>query len=205
MAGSMLFDNTVPGVKPIIQFEGVAARAWDRVSYENAPVTDDTALAPDVSEDDKALMIDGGFSLYASGTASTDVVEKRFAWGFTVGSRYNECHSEQDGRDEAGVVVTNNGTVEVELTTHGDHLYYDRLQSSPDPSVVTSLRFDALAAADADDDGEVTLEELDATPLDVRLYDPSGLQAANLGAFVSQLARTVGHFRGEGECTISRL
>lgn len=114
MTGSKLFDNTVAGVKAVVEFAGVPARAWD-------------------------------------------------------------------------------------------HLFYDRLQSSPDPSVVTSLRFDALAAADANADGEVTLEELNATPIDVRLYDPSGLGAATYGAFVTQLARTVGHFRGEGECTVSRL
>jgi hypothetical protein len=150
-------------------------------------------------------MLTGGYSLYVTGAASKEGTEKRFAWGFALGTSYDECHSEQQGRDEAGVVVTNNVELNVELTTHGDHLFYDRLQSSPDPSVVTSLRFDALAAADANADDEVTLEELNATPLDVRLYDPSGLGAATHGAFVSSLARTVGHFRGEGECTIRRL
>jgi hypothetical protein len=70
---------------------------------------------------------------------------------------------------------------------------------------MTSLRFDALAAADADVDGAVTLAELEAKPLDVRLYNPSGLGAVNFGAFVTSLARTVGHFRGEGECTVRGL
>jgi hypothetical protein len=95
--------------------------------------------------------------------------------------------------------------LEVQLTTHGDHLYYDRLQASPDPEIKTSLRFDTLAAADANDDGELTLEELNAAPLNVRLYDPSGLGAATHGAFVTSLARTVGHFRGEGECSVREL
>jgi hypothetical protein len=152
------------------------------------------------------MMIAGGYSLYVAGTATgAEGDEKRFAWGFAIGTRYNECHSEQDGRDEAGVVVTNNSSVEAQLTTHGDHLFYDRLQASPDPAIPTSLRFDALAAADANADGEVTLEELNARTLDVRSYDPSGLGAVTHGAFVTSLARTVGHFRGEGECTISGL
>jgi hypothetical protein len=158
-----------------------------------------------VPEADKQLMIDGGYSLFASATATKGAVQKRFAWGFATGTRYNECHSEQDGRDEAGIVVTNNGSIEAQLTTHGDHLFYDRLQASPDPAIATSLRFDTLAAADANDDGEVTLSELEATPLDVRLYDPSGLPAANFALFVTSLSRTVGHFRGEGECTVSGL
>jgi len=51
----------------------------------------------------------------------------------------------------------------------------------------------------------LTLEELNAKPLNVRLYDPSGLGAATHGAFVTALARTVGHFRGEGECTVRDL
>ena len=205
MSGSRLFDNTVAGVKAVVEFKGVPARAWDRVSYEIAPVTAETELNASATEEDKALMLAGGYSLFASGIARKEQTEKRFAWGFVIGTRYEDCHAPAGGRDEAGVIVTNNSTLEVELTTHGDHLFYDRLQSSPDPTVATSLRFDALAAADANDDGELTLEELHATPIDVRLYDPSGLGANTYGAFVTALARTVGHFRGEGECTVRRL
>ncbi len=205
MPGSKLFDNTVAGVKAIIDFAGVPARAWDRVSYEIAPVTAATELTPSATQADLELMLAGGYSLFVSGTASKAQTAKRFAWGFALGTRYDECSSAAGGRQQAGIVLTNNTTLEVELTTHGDHLFYDRLQASPDPSVPTSLRFDALAAADQDEDGEITLAELNATPLDVRLYDPSGLGAVNYGAFVSQLARTVGHFRGEGECTVRGL
>lgn len=205
MEGSMLFDNHVKGVKSIIDFDGVEAKAWELVSYAIAPVTAATELSDSVSKADKQLMLDGGFSFYVDATATREDVTKHYAWGFAIGTRYSECHSEQAGKDEAGVVVTNNSEVEVQLTTHGDHLYYDRLQASPDPAISTSLRFDTLAAADKDEDGELTLDELDAAPLNVRLYDPSGLGAATQGAFVSSLARTIGHFRGEGECTISEL
>jgi hypothetical protein len=203
MSESKLFDNVRPNPKAIVEFENVEAKAWDRVSYEIAPVTAESELVGGVPQADKDMMIAGAYSLYTSGTASKGDVEKRFAWGFALGTRYDECRSEQGGREEDGIVVTNNGSMEVELTTHGDHLFYDRLQSSP--TIETSLRFDALAAADTNDDGEVTLEELTAKTLDVRLYDPSGLGAANHGTFVAALARTVGHFRGEGECTISAL
>jgi hypothetical protein len=202
--GSMLFDNKLPGVKPIARWT-VPAQAWDRVSYEIAPVDVETTLAGGATEADAALMVAGGYSLYVSGTATKDPIEKRFSWGFAIGTRYDECQSEQGGTEQSGVVVTNNTSVDVQLTTHGDHLFYDRLQASPDPSIATSLRFDALAASDADADGDVTLTELEATPLDVRLYDPSGLGAVNYGQFVTSLARTVGHFRGEGECTVSGL
>lgn len=205
MATSRLFDNTLPGVKPIVVLEAVPAKAWDRISYEIAPVSEDTGLSEGVPESDKALMLEGGYSLYVSGVGTKGGLEKRFEWGFTIATRYEACQAEADGRSESGVVVTNNGQLTAELTTHGDHLFYDRLQSSPDASVQTSLRFEALAAADADADGTITLDELNATLLDVRTYDPSGLGASTLGAFVTTLARTVGHFRGEGECTVRAL
>lgn len=205
LEGSMLFDNAQPDPKSIVNFTDLPAQAWTRVSYEIAPVTAATELSDSVDAADKALMLDGGYSLYLEATASKDEREKQLAWGFTQGTLYDECRSEQGGKEEEGLIVTNNATTTVELTTHGDHFFYDRLQSSPDPSVRTSLRFDAIAAADADEDGEVTLEELNAVVLDVRLYNPSGLGAATLGAFVASLSRTVGHFRGEGECTVSRL
>jgi hypothetical protein len=204
LQGSMLFDNKRVGVKPIVEWV-VPAQAWDRVSYEIAPVDADTTLAGGATQADKDLMVAGGYSLYASGTATKDEEQKRFAWGFAIGTRYTECQSEQGGTEQSGVVVTTNTSLDVELTTHGDHLFYDRLQASPDPAIATSLRFDALAAADADADAEVTLTELEATPLDVRNYDPSGLGAVSYGQFVTSLARTVGHFRGEGECTVSGL
>ena len=204
-ARSVLVDNTVAGVKSLIEFDEVPAQAWDRVSYEIAPVTRDTELTQSADEDAKASMIEGGYSVYVAGTARKGALEKSFAWGFAIGTHYSDCHSQQAGRDEAGVVVKNNTNIDVQLTTHGDHPFYDRLQSSADPSILTSLRFQAIADADANADGEVTLAELEATPLDVRVYEQSGLRAPTLGAFVTALARTIGHFRGEGECSVRAL
>ncbi|MFZ5896915.1 MAG: hypothetical protein ACOY0T_38010 [Myxococcota bacterium] len=203
--GSKLFDNTAPGVKSIVDFNDVPAKAWPRVSYEIAPVTNETTLTPNVAPSDRTLMTTGAYGIYVEGTATKASTQKHFAWGFALATRYSDCHSEQNGRDEAGIVVTNNSSVEVQLTTHGDHLFYDRLQASPDPQIMTSLRFDPIAQADANDDGEVTLEELNATPLDVRTYDRSGFPASTLGGFISALSRTVGHFRGEGECSVSAV
>lgn len=201
MQGSMLFDNVRSGVKPIVTFDAVPARAWPEVSYEIAPVAPETELAPGLSEQDKELMLEGGYSLYLAGTASRDDESKRFAWGFPVSTEYRSCRSAEGG---LGIVVTNNTTLEVELTTHGDHPFYDRLQSSPDPVQPTSLRFDAIAEADLDGDDEVTRSELDAMLVDVTRYTTSG-DVATLGQFVAFLVRTIGHFRGEGECTVERF
>jgi hypothetical protein len=51
MPSSRLFDNTLAGVKPIVEFDALPAKAWERVSYEIAPVTAATALSEGVSEE----------------------------------------------------------------------------------------------------------------------------------------------------------
>lgn len=206
MPAGKLFDNHVPGVKSIVDFPGLAAKAYTRVGYEIVPPTAAGEVAPDVDPKLRQQMLDNGYSVYVSGSATRADETRTFTWGFPISTRYVDCHSEQAGRDEKGFVVTNNATLEAQLTTHGDHLYYDRLEASPDPSIPTSLRFDAIADA-AGDDEDVTLEELDAVSLAglVRTYDRSGLRADTLGGFITQLARTVGHFRGEGECDVIDL
>jgi hypothetical protein len=143
---------------------------------------------------------------YAEQERDGETVRKTFHWGFRTATAYRDCQqTAESGQALAGLVVTSGGDDVSELTTHGDHLFYDRLRSSPDPAVATALRFDEKAAADTDGDGEITLDELFATRIDVRLYDPSGLDAPSLGAFMTSLARTIGHYRGEGECSIAAL
>ena len=210
MAGSRLVDNTKMGKKDLVTFSNIPSKAWNRVSYQIKPALADSELVA-AEAADRDMMVGKGYSIYVSGSAtkpdaSGKTITKTFHWGFSTATQYKECQQPaESGQAIQGVVVTAGGTDISELTTHGDHLYYDRLMASDDPAVKTSLRFDEKAAADANDDGEITLEELNATPIDVRKYDPSGLPAPNLGAFMTALARTIGHFRGEGECTISAI
>ena len=66
------------------------------------------------------------------------------------------------------------------------------------------LRFDAIAAADANGDREVTLDELGAvqlTTLPMTQYSTGPLpNVRTLRDFVTHLVSTVGHFNGEGHC-----
>jgi hypothetical protein len=201
---SYFVDNVEPGRKQLVTFDEITAQAWDRVGYQIKPAISSAEVVAG-SPSDLDMMVEAGYSLYIAGSARKDGVTKTFALGFTTGTQYQECHSEQNGKDTAGIVVTDGAENTSELTTHGDHFFYDRLQGSAGSNIETALRFDAIAAADdnGDADGEITLEELENQPLDVKLYDPSGLPAANMKDFMTGLARTVGHFRGEGECTIS--
>jgi hypothetical protein len=204
MSGSRLVDNVQPGRKDLVSFPGLRAEAWDAVGYQIEPPAADADLVSATAAD-RDLMISGGLSIYVEGTATKDAVSKTFHWGFPIATRYSDCEQSEDEGGRLGIVVTNGGTDTSELTTHGDHFFYDRLQASPSTTAVTSLRFDAMAAADTNGDGEVTMAELDAQTLDVTKYNPSPFTVTTLGGFVTSLARTVGHFRGEGECSVAPI
>jgi hypothetical protein len=196
-----VFDLTRAGEKEIVTFAALEAKNWDRVSYQLGPMTADAVLAPGTTDADRQLLLAARAHLHVEGVATKGALSKRIRWTFAAPTLLVECEGEQGGKKTLGVTVTNGGSETVQLTVHGDHLFYDDLQAAN-----AVPRFDAIAKADADADGEVTLEELAA----VRLYaiDPADGRygtgaAANVNTlrdFVTALSRTVGHYRGEGEC-----
>lgn len=124
-------------------------------------------------------------TLSLDGSASKDGVTKTFAWDFDVDLRFGEC--------ETTTSVAADGLGTVEITIHADHLFYDSLVSEE-----PALRFDAIAAADADADGTITRDELAAT--DIGAYDPGNLPIDDLWSFLSAQAATTAHVDGEGHC-----
>lgn len=204
MEVTKLFDHHAPGVKPVITFDNLAAKPWTDVSYSIRPASMSTVLAEGATAADLTMMGTMGYAVYVEGSAEKGAVKKTFRWGFTAPTVYAQCTGDKDGREIKGVLVTNGGTDDVELTIHGDHFFYDDLQS-PD----AALRFDAIASTDLDNDGEVTIAELGQKKLiDIDPssggYGTGGASTVNdLGAFVTALSRTLGHFRGEGECIAS--
>lgn len=206
METTILVDHHLPGVKPIQSFANLEAKPWTDVSFVSRPADASTTLVMGVTEADLTMMKAQGHAVYVEGSAEKGAEKKTFQWGFGVSTKYAQCRGAKDGREIEGVLVTNGGTDDVELTIHGDHFFYDDLQS-PDAKV----RFEAIASADADANGEITLAELSQKKLvDI---DPSmggygtGILADvnDLGAFVTALSRTLGHFRGEGECIASNV
>ena len=199
--GTKIVDHVSPGVKPLVTFGALEAKAWTKVSFEIRPPDEGTELGDGATAADLDAMKQGGYALWAEGEATQGAVTKTFRWGFGVPTAYVECKGDKDGRETPGVLVTNGGIDNVELTIHGDHLFYDDLQSP-----TAKLRFNALASADVDQDGEVTLAELamkklvDIDPTEGAYGTGSAGDVNDLGAFVTDLSRTVGHFRGEGEC-----
>ncbi|MFO0624821.1 MAG: hypothetical protein U0325_04335 [Polyangiales bacterium] len=179
----------------------VPARRQDLVSFRIAPPdADSTAGNSGVTADDLTAMRRGGLSLWVEGVATKPgrAAPVTFRWSFAHTVDYTRCELE----GAFGVAVPTGGAADIQLTVHGDHFFYDRVGDG------ALLRFDDIAAADRDRDNAVTLDELaavDLTTLPRDRFDPGGAPNVNtLRDFVTVLSTTVGHYNGEGECTVTR-
>ncbi len=167
----------------------VPAGAYVHTAYSIAPATA-ASVAGNATESDVVRMKAGGLSVLVEGRATKGDRTVSFSWGFTNATTYDPCHS--GGKVEDGT------TASIQITIHGDHLFYDDA-ASEEPS----LRFEDLAAADANADGEVTAAELAAVatlPLDH--YGVGSLEIDDLWEYLSHMSTTVGHIDGEGHCEV---
>jgi hypothetical protein len=187
--------HTLTGPLEIGRMPSLPSRRYDRVSYRIAPVDAQVTMA-NATAADVALMRAGNFSVYVEGQGTRMGTTVRSRWGFGGAVSYTNCQSSET---EVGLAVPSGGTARAQITVHGDHLFYDDLQSPE-----AKLRFDVIAGADADRNGEVTLEELarvDLTTAPMGQYGTgSRSDVRNLREFVTALVATVGHFNGEGHC-----
>lgn len=181
------------------RLSGVPSRRMDRVSYRIGPANA-ASTAGNATADDVTLMKTGGYSVYVEGEGTRTGATVRFRWGFTQNVHYESCTSPDHS---AGLAVPSGGNVDAQLTIHGDHFFYDDLQSD-----TARLRFDAVAAADAapvgNGDGTVTLDELarvDLTTLPSSQYGGGDMgRVRSLRDFITTISATIGHFDGEGHC-----
>lgn len=202
LATPKLYDLHAPGPKPVATFTDLPSKPYTHVSYSVSPAAADVEIGGGASDADKQFMVDNGYSVYVEGNLVKDATSKTFSWGFDTSTIYDKCEGEVSGKKTPGVIVTNGGDDAVELTIHGDHFFYDDLQADD-----AKVRVDNIANADADGDGAITLEELAAVELADRTKITAGTYGTgtasnvnDLRAFVEALSRTLGHFRGEGEC-----
>lgn len=129
-------------------------------------------------------------NLRVRGTATKGDVTKSFAWDFPDAVRYVNC--------ETQTTVKAGGEATFQITVHADHFLYDSLVSE-EPEVT----FSALAAADADDDGEITQQELAAAS--IGSFDPGNDdEISDLWSWLVALSRTLGHVDGEGHCAVEQ-
>lgn len=191
-------------------FSDIEAARYRDVGFVIGPPDEQARSVGGVDDEDLDTMIERGYALWIRGSATDADGTYPFDLGFENTVHSSRCQNGVDGTD--GLVVPDNATVEVEITIHLDHLWFDSFAYDGAP-----LLFEPWAAV-AGDDGAITLDELAAQALaDVHdragepvldedghpvVYDPGPLvvQANNLREYVVAAAATMGHFNGEGHC-----
>ncbi|MEL7240015.1 MAG: hypothetical protein AAGK78_14255, partial [Planctomycetota bacterium] len=132
-----VWDLTLSGPHSMTDFT-VAADTWSDVGITIQP--DAAAVAGNASSADAQDLVANGASVRTVGAATYQGTTYNFDWYFTTATEYRNC---VDGDGVAGVVVPDGGNVQMEITVHGDHLFFDDLQAEG-----SALRFAAFAAAD---------------------------------------------------------
>ncbi len=194
-ASPTLVDQVAPGPKSLVSAQLRTARVWENVGLQIGPVdAETTAIAP-ATDADRDMMTASGFTLYVEGKLSKNGATKTFKWGFATEATYGEC---AEGAVR-GLVVPADGSDTADVGMAGEVLFADDLAAGV-------LRADAIAAADADNDGNITLEELAATSLDTAraggaAYTGGPFDVTMLDEFVTaQAPRVVARFRATGTC-----
>ena len=172
----------------------VLSAASDRHKFSFAlDVPTDATPITDVDDADVAEMTANNWAHYVIGSASKDGQEIQFAWGFLNAADYAFCVNGADNTD--GVVV--DGTNVADIYIHADHIFWDELGTEE-----AELSFQAIADADADGNGEVSIEELAATSIIDIGYETTGVSVDNLYDFIAFSIAQGGHLNGEGICTV---
>lgn len=183
------------GPVTLVSAENRIARAWQDVSLAIGPATSGASPTPPLGESDVAPLVTNGLSVYVEATMQKDTVTKTLELGFATNTTYARCGS--------GVVIPRGGTATADVGFAGDVLFADALSGAH------VLRGDAIAAADGNDDGLVSLAELDAVSiLSARAaggaYTTGGPDPATLGAFVTlEVPAIVASFGGDGTCAVA--
>lgn len=155
-----LFDVTVPGQQKLSDLFGLGTCG---VRIRLRTPGSDALLGAGVNAQDLAFMrveeadVNGAVaprSVYVRGKASRGAVTKRFEWSFRTSFTLHGCTGPGDMGFASDVVLANDRVLALPVVIRGEELFRDRLNDEG------ALRFDAIAAADADGDQAITLEEL---------------------------------------------
>ncbi|WP_282416687.1 hypothetical protein [Polyangium sp. 15x6] len=187
----------------VTTFEDVSATRWDRFGFDLPNAKAGAKGLGDTAEADVALLVESGYSLYIAGTLDNGTTKKTFRWGLAAGTSYDDCATEDE---IPGFAVPAGGTVPVKPTIHGDHWFFNNITAGAE---VTARYAQYIADADADNDGETTLDELkqtkaaDVFPPDK--YSLAGVPIETAYDYVLAQARTLGDYQGDGECPTRKV
>ena len=216
--------NLPAGGLIIADFAGAKAVRWDKVGYDMPNATSASACAAGIANTDCAFMKNSGFSIYLEATLTkpdgqscpprTTTCFARSAqtirWGLKAGTSFDDCAAVGGG--DKGFAIATGGTVQVRPTVHGDHWFFTNITAGAE---TTQRRAQWIVDADADRDGETTLDELKGAAAAALFpsppYNLSGGVASSECATISTgycyllaQARTLGDYQGDGECETRR-
>ncbi|MBK8171221.1 MAG: hypothetical protein IPK60_12865 [Sandaracinaceae bacterium] len=198
----------------LAHFDEMAATRWDRVGFDMPMATGTNMCAPGIDAGDCATMKNEELSVWVTGSIARDGSPTvSFNWKIPAGAAFADCHN-SDGL--SGIAITSGATQQAELTIHGDHWFFTRYPTGDESMSPVSRCASWIAAADGADgttpDQNVTNGELEAFDAvdafstsasagDCR-YELSSFPhpVNNAYDYVLQMARSLGHFQGEGDC-----
>lgn len=214
-----LFDFTVAGAEKVGLVYGLGTCS---VEFRLRAPSSDSILGGGASAQDRELMrieasdgyaIDERTTLLVRGRAERDGVSKEFFWMFRRSYEIGRC-ARPEGDGLASVLELRGGdALRLGVEVRGQELFREL------PADDAPITFDRFAAADADDDGVVSFEELaavelpiepilealeDELPEELRDVVASQLAAdASLATLVYEiLVPRVARFAGAGECEV---
>lgn len=215
-----LFDFSVatPGKIAVVYGLGSCSAQFEVGSPQSNTVLGDGVSAADLEtmriEDTDAWVENERTALIARGTATRAGETKSFDWVFRRSIDIEDCKTSDGDGAYSVIQLAGEESYERTIEVRGEELFREL------PTDGAPLVFDRIAEADADGDGEVTLEELDAVeiPLDdivdlvleeldedelPDVFDVSLLGEQSLGTLVYMiLMPRIARFAGGGECRL---
>ncbi len=153
--GAQIYDLALPGPHDVGTADGVPEGDHDHIHSRFQP--NPGATAGNVDDDTAAELVDGGLSMLLEGgiTCGADAVD--FSWAFDRATSHH-CF--------AAVPVIGGETTTTAYTLASERMFSTALQDFEAP-----LRGQPFVDADADLDGQVTLDELASIDIDSTGYD----------------------------------
>lgn len=190
----------------VLVWKDASAERYEKFSY--AFVKSDTPERLNgIADADFTMMIAEGYTLFVSGAIEKGSERVTFALGYKGETSFGACAAEEGG--PGGFAVVDRGTIAIKPTIHGDHWFF-----TSDPHVTTPRRLAGwLARADVNGDHQVTSAELVTATNVATLFPPADYSLGGLPVtpiqnafhFFGGMARTVGHFNGDGDCEDIRV
>jgi len=211
--------NTPLSGQLVAEFTDVPSGNWDRVGYALPAASESSEVLGAVPLNTISQMKDNGLAVYTRMTLTKPdgqrcpylvgeadpadparpcaaVTEITASWELPYPSRGDGCGTDL----ETGLTVPSGGTAAVKLTIHADHWFFTAFRHTG----VTRL-VQHLVDADLNADGEITIAELDATPITVlstTIFDLSTIpgELNTLLDYVRWATITLPHYQGDGGC-----